>query len=560
MSLKLTSLVCLPLTSSTLSLSSLYVLVYFNQRQARSPNCRIREFLSSRRSEKIFDEATHTTPRNSQHVAFVPIQSNEINNLSTYPHTMSTTKLVNLSSSANSAKILFATDEWFACAENILSPYPPTFIADLYCEQGKVMDGWETRRKRTEGHDWCIVKLGCGNDSSGESSSGGPMMIESVELDTAYFTGNQTPRVSIEAMKITRNKNDCNDDNDDYLFNWLPGAISRLAREKGIQGRGQSPDQIRQAHAACQAVALNTTNQQSDAWITILPMVELQPGYEETRYHTFQLDEVVKQKLEEIGGVTHIRLNYYPDGGVARMKVWGYPVHFSSSLSSLANNSSTNPPPSSKRYHVPELSSVLHGGKGLACSNKHYGVPSNLIRTTLGVDMGDGWETARHPHRPAVVTKDPVTGLQDTPLMDWAVLKLGLGGVKEKIGGSSSNGGVERIIIDTRHFKGNFPESVSIDACCCRNISDDEVCASADKDISSSSAVEWFPLLKRTALTADAEHEFLRDNGNMIVNGDRGVTHVRVSIYPDGGLSRVRIYGQPMKKEDNNDDRLRSHL
>ena len=490
-----------------------------------------------------------------------------------------TTKRINLSSSANLAKILFATDEWFASADNILSPYPPTFIADLYCEQGKVMDGWETRRKRTEGHDWCVVKLGCGDDDS----SGGPMMmIESVELDTMHFTGNQTPRISIEAMKITRSKQDCNVDNDDYLYSWMPGAISRLASGKSFQGTGQSPDTIRRAHAACQAVALNTTNQQSDAWITILPMVELQPGYEETRYHKFKLDEDVKQKLQEIGGVTHIRLNYYPDGGVARMKIWGYPVHSSSTstlttnsqeISSRQNNvaiaaaavhphsstSSTNPPPSSKRYHQPELSSVVHGGEGLACSNKHYGVPSNLIRPTLGVDMGDGWETARHPQRPAVVTKDPVTGLQDTPLMDWAVLKLGMGGVVAQTGGDDSKGGVERIIIDTRHFKGNFPESVSIDACCCSNISDDEVCASASADKSSNNAVEWFPLLKRTALSADAEHEFLRDN-KMVVNGSRGVTHVRVSIYPDGGLSRVRIYGEPLKRKDDSEGRLISHL
>eukprot|EP00985_Skeletonema_marinoi_P008277 scaffold3705_cov159-Skeletonema_marinoi.AAC.3 len=493
---------------------------------------------------------------------------------------MTNTKLLNLSSSANSAKILFATDEWFASAENILSPYPPTFIADLYCPEGKVMDGWETRRKRTEGHDWCVVKLGCGDDSSG------PMMIESVELDTAYFTGNQTPRVSIEAMKITRNEQDCNYvGNDDYLYNWMPGAISRLASGKSFQGTGQSTDAIRRAHAACQAVALNTTKQLSGAWITILPMVELQPGYEESRYHKFQLDTNVKRKLVDIGGVTHIRLNYYPDGGVARMKIWGYPVH--SSSSTLAKNSqqtssrqnhaaiaaastihphsltsSTTPPPSSKRYHQPELSSVLHGGKGLACSNKHYGVPSNLIRTTLGVDMGDGWETARHPHRPAVITKDPVTGLQDTPLMDWAVLKLGMGGVVEKVGHSDSKGGVERIIIDTRHFKGNFPESVSIDACCCSNLSDDVVCASAAAaaDNNCSSVVEWFPLLKRTALSADAEHEFLRDDGKMIVNGSRGVTHVRVSIYPDGGLSRVRIYGHPFSKKDSNEERLISHL
>ena len=168
--------------------------------------------------------------------------------------------------------------------------------------------------------------------------------------------------------------------------------------------------------------------------------------------------------------------------------------------------------------------------------------------------MGDGWETARHPHRPAVVKKDPVTGLQDTPLMDWAVLKLGLGGATE-------NSGVERIIIDTRHFKGNFPESVSIDATCCHDVLDDVVCASAaasadNVDSNNNSTVKWFPLLKRTALTADAEHEFLRDHGKIIVNGYRGVTHVRVSIYPDGGLSRVRIYGCPAIKVEE-DSRFR---
>ena len=428
------------------------------------------------------------------------------------------------------------------------------------------MDGWETRRKRMEGHDWCVVKLGCGDDVDGNKNSC-CCMIESMEVDTAFFTGNQTPRISIEAMKVTRiDKQDDDSNNDDYLYNWMPGAVSRLARGKGIQGTGQSPETIRRAHAACQAVALHTTNQQSDEWITILPQTELQPGYEESRYHTFQLGEDAIRAITEIGGVTHVRVNYYPDGGVARMKIWGYPLPSSSStfVNSIeqmnhaaeeaattihphSSSSSTNPPPSSKAYHQPELSSVLHGGKGLECSNKHYGVPPNLIRSTLGVDMGDGWETARHPHRPAIVTKDPVTGLQDTPLMDWAVLKLGLGG-------AADNSGVERIIIDTRHFKGNFPESVSIDATCCHDVSDDVVCASAsasaDNIVCNNSKVKWFPLLKRTSLTADAEHEFLRDQGKMIVNGYRGVTHVRVSIYPDGGLSRVRIYGCPAIKVD----------
>src|SRR6056300_137540 len=123
-------------------------------------------------------------------------------------------KLINLSCANNSAKILFATDEWFACADNIISPYPPTFIPDLYCEQGKVMDGWETRRKRAEGHDWCVVKLGCGDDVDGNKNSC-CCTIESIELDTAFFTGNQTPRISIEAMKVTCVNKKADDDSSD---------------------------------------------------------------------------------------------------------------------------------------------------------------------------------------------------------------------------------------------------------------------------------------------------------------------------------------------------------
>ena len=471
-----------------------------------------------------------------------------------------TNRNTNLCSHANGAHILFATDEWFATSENLLNPYPPTFVPDLFCEQGKVMDGWETRRKRTAGHDWCVVQLGCGdgNGSMGEAAS---FMLNSIAVDTAYFTGNQTPKISIEAIKVERPNTSGDDiiDNNDYLYNWMPGAITRIARGGGIRGTGQSPSSIQNASQACQKVALQSSRGQTEKWILILPMTPLKPGYEESRHHSFSLSKEVIQKLEEMGGVTHLKLNYFPDGGVARLKVWGSKFAPNSGppsagISSIPNNpsvpkihphsttTSSNPLPSSTSYPHPELSSELSGGIGLECSNKHYGVPSNLLRPTLGKDMGDGWETARHPDRPPIVTKDSVTGLQDTPLMDWAVLKLGLGGVAE-------NDGVSRIIVDTRHFKGNFPESVSIDGCYAdpKSVSDEQVCGSAgvgsdDKKVTA--AVEWFPLLKRTSLTADAEHEFLRDFG-YLANGRRAVTHVRVSIFPDGGLSRVRVYGSP---------------
>jgi len=94
-------------------------------------------------------------------------------------------------------------------------------------------------------------------------------------------------------------------------------------------------------------------------------------------------------------------------------------------------------------YEYPELSNSLMGGIGLACSNKHYGDPWNLIQPSLGKDMSDGWETARHPNRPGILVKDPVTDLVDSNLSDWCIIKLGIVAVK----------GVERIIVDTKDRK-----------------------------------------------------------------------------------------------------------
>ena len=509
-------------------------------------------------------------------------------------------QLINLTSLNNHAAILFATDEWFATAENLLNDAPPTFEPTLFCEQGKVMDGWETRRRRSAGHDWCVIKLCSGlSSNTGIDSVHRSYMLSQIELDTAYFTGNQTPRISIEAMRvipppsITSNDDDnttTHDDdnkNEDYLYNWMPGAATRLARGpggKGVRGTGQSPTVIARALDACRSVARRRQQQSnyqgdnpSGEWMTVLPMTPLQPGYETSRYHTFEIMDEVKRRIEMMGGVTHVKFNYFPDGGVARIKVFGHPciippvekkkmrktpatINDCPAGPTIHPHSLPHPPPSSRTSSYIELSSDLHGGLGLACSNKHYGVPSNLLRPYPGKDMGDGWETARHPNRPAIVVQDPITHLQDTDLKDWCVIKLGLGGAKD-------NEGIHRIIVDTRHFKGNYPESVAIDGCFANHddklVSDDDVCKSAgledDNDNNGSTTIQWFPLVKRTHLTADAEHEYLRERGD-IVNGQRGVTHVRISITPDGGLSRVRIYGSPARDSMSVEGGMRSHL
>jgi allantoicase len=377
------------------------------------------------------------------------------------------------------------------------------------------MDGWESRRRRTEGHDWCVIAT--------ESKAQGKINdVVGIEVDTAYFTGNQTPKISIEVANCYVEGEDVEEE--EWMYTWMPGAVKRLLKGGGTQGTGQSPAHINKAKKACEKFE----------WNEILPVTELKPGYEESRMHYFMLDE---ERREMAKGFTHVRVNYFPDGGVARLRLWGSAESdLTSNVSIRESDGDENVIPSSLPYHHPELSLSTNGGVGLSCSNKHYGVPENLIRPTYGKDMSDGWETARHPDRPPVLIKNPVTNLIDNPLMDWAVLKLGMGGAVD-------GEGVSRIIIDTKHFKGNFPESVMVEGCNanCIQASDEDVCAATPEE--SISKIQWFPLLTRTKMGPDSEHVFHKEKGELM-NSNCAVTHIRVSIYPDGGISRVRVYGQ----------------
>jgi len=124
----------------------------------------------------------------------------------------------------------------------------------------------------------------------------------------------------------------------------------------------------------------------------------------------------------------------------------------------------------------------------------------NLIMPGRGVNMGDGWETKRN--------RTPGN-------RDWVILKLAVTGT------------IDRIVVDTCHFKGNYPDSCSIEAC-----------TSADDDVLQEN-VQWQSLLPAQKLSADHEHEF-----KSMVNHLPGVTHVRLNIFPDGGISRLRLFGK----------------
>jgi len=150
------------------------------------------------------------------------------------------------------------------------------------------------------------------------------------------------------------------------------------------------------------------------------------------------------------------------------------------------------------------------------------------LRPGRGVRMDDGWETARNPQRPAVIVKDEASGLVHMPgAQDWCVLRL-----------AAVAGAVQSLEIDTANFRGNYPESVLVEAC---DAPDASAAALLDGSEGSQEGVQWTTLLPRTTLGPDAIHTFGAD----VLASPRAsqrASHLRVTIFPDGGISRVRAF------------------
>ncbi len=182
--------------------------------------------------------------------------------------------------------------------------------------------------------------------------------------------------------------------------------------------------------------------------------------------------------------VTHLRLKIYPDGGVARLRVYGEVAPDWAALR--------------RRESEIDLAAVEHGGMVLEASDMFFGHKHNLIMPGLAQDMSDGWETKRR--RGAGY--------------DWCILKLGKAGI------------IKRVEVDTSYFKGNYPESCSIEVCRADN----------DKNFD---ALDWQMLLPNSKLQAHTRHTFVDE-----IKDCEAVTHVRFNIFPDGGVSRLRLFGR----------------
>ena len=217
-------------------------------------------------------------------------------------------------------------------------------------------------------------------------------------------------------------------------------------------------------------------NLESIHWIEILNKSPLNPGNQ----NFF--------KVKNINIWTHVKLHIYPDGGVARLKVYGE-VRKDWNLVS--------------KDQTIDLASAINGAKSILCNDMFFSHMDNLIMPGRGVNMGDGWETKRN--------RTPTN-------KDWVIIRLAHKGI------------IDRIKVDTHHFKGNYPESCMI-----------EVCFSSDDNIMNAT---WRTILPRVKLSADKEHVY----ENELL--DTGIcTHARLSIFPDGGISRLRLFGRITKDE-----------
>lgn len=304
-------------------------------------------------------------------------------------------RLPDLASRLLGGAVMYANDEFFADAHSLIAAGPARHDPAAFGPRGKIYDGWETRRRRGQGEDFVVVRLGV------------PGVVRGVDIDTAHFVGNYPPFGSVAATTLLG----------------YPTADEVLAAE----------------------------------WTTLVERAALHGGSS----NVFSVD--APDRL-----ATHVRLTIHPDGGVARLRVFGDIV------------------PDPRRLGArTDLAALLHGGRVEDCSNMFYASPANVLAPGRAQVMSDGWETSRR--------RDDGN--------DWLVVRL------------AAPGELHEVVIDTTRFVGNAPGWAAV-----------------------SDAESGAVILPRTRLLPDTEH-------HLRAAAAPPVTVARLDIYPDGGISRLRLTG-----------------
>jgi allantoicase len=317
--------------------------------------------------------------------------------------------------------VVAASDEFFAAKENLIKPGAPTFVPSRYDAKGQVYDGWETRRRRGPG--------GMLPDRTEHDwvivRLGAPGVVHAIVVDTAFFTGNYPQACSADACSVS--------------------------------GYPSSEEL--------------TAGPLSGAWQEIVPRGLLTGDAR----HSFTVSS--RRRF------THVRLNIFPDGGVARLHVHGKVV----------------PDPAMLEGLTFDLAALENGADiAAARSDQFYSSPRNLISPGLSRMMSEGWETRR----------------RRKPGYEWLVVRL------------AGRGIIDLAEIDTSWYRGNQPDTASLQTLDARDLE-------THGSLADESA--WRDLLPRVRLLPDTPHRFR-------VSG-APATHVRLNIYPDGGVARLRLYG-----------------
>ena len=318
------------------------------------------------------------------------------------------TGLVDLASAQLGGVALLSSDDFFADAGRLLLREPAAFDPSTYTDRGKEMDGWESRRKRVPGHDWCIIRLGV------------PGRIRAVDIDTAHFLGNHAPFASVDACDVPADT---------------------------------TPDALRD----------------STPWTNLFAETPLKRG-------SSNVQAVASDRVW-----THVRLNMIPDGGIARLRIYGEPA------------------PTVLSGQI-DLAAIERGGVPLVASDSFFSPMTNLVLPGESPIMSNGWETRRS--RP--------------PGMDWIILRLGQAGV------------LSRLTLQTHHFKGNYPDRAAVDALHWPGAPPSKLVDHPD----------WTEILPLSRLRA-------HDSRDFELQGSGPWTHLRLRIVPDGGISRLRAFGTP---------------
>ncbi|MEU6534609.1 allantoicase [Streptomyces sp. NPDC047000] len=326
------------------------------------------------------------------------------------------------------AAVIAANDEFFAQRENLLLPHRAEFHPEHFGHKGKVMDGWETRRRRGTGagdpwpaaddHDWALIRLGV------------PGVVRGVVVDTAHFRGNHPQAVSVEGTSV-------------------PGA--------------PSPDELLGPGVS---------------WTTLVPRTPV-GGHAANGFPV-----TVERRF------THLRVNQHPDGGIARVRVYGEVVPDPGWLAVLGTF---------------DVVALENGGTVEDASDLFYSPAANTVRPGRSLRMDDGWETRRRRDRGH----------------DWIRYRL------------AARSAIRAVEIDTACLKGNSAGWASVSV---RDGPADGEGGGEGGRRDTGEDGAWRELVPRTRLQPDTDHRF-------VLPAPAVATHARVDVFPDGGISRLRLHG-----------------